>query len=249
MSHNEGCICAPGMDNQLDIWVAQGGQNWGCCGNEAHNAGFHMAGFAVSEMDYSRRHEPGKPFNMAWACAIDAAHNKDPRLMAIHAQLLARLMADDPSVSAICEFIGKPWADRPVYYWSRWNGITTLKKYTGKGHDTWSHISIWRSRANEEPRLWVPDQLPPKPPTTYPAWPGRMIQYKRGWKSSQRYRGNDVRQWQQQMRNRGWRIDVDGDFGPESDRVLRKFQTEKGLHVDGILGPRSWNATWTLPTK
>ena len=244
---NEGCACAPGMDAALDAWVALGGQNWGCCGDRNHHTGFHMAAFAIPVTDYSRRHEPGKPFNMAWACAIDAAHRKDPRLMAVHAQLLARLMADDPSLSMICEFIGKPWADRPVYYWARWNGITTLKKYTGVGHDTWSHISVWRSRANEYPQLWVPNQNPPKPPADYPAWPGRLIQYKAGWNRSKRYRGEDVRTWQQRMRVRGWRLAVDGDFGPESDRVLRKFQKEKGLLVDGILGPRSWAASWTAP--
>lgn len=247
MSHTKGCICAPGMDDQMDKWVALGGRNLGCCPDENHKSGFHMPAFSIPVTDYSRRHEPGKPFNMAWACAIDAGHNKDPRLMAIHAQLLARLMADDPTVSMICEFIGKPWADKPVYYWARWNGITTLKKYTGSGHDTWSHISIWRSRANELPQLWVPNQLPPKPPASYPAWPGRLIQYKPGWNSRQRYKGSDVRTWQNRMRVRGWRLAVDGDFGPESDRVLRKFQAEKGLKVDGILGPRSWTAAWTAP--
>lgn len=246
---SEGCICAPGMDAQLDKWVAIGGKNWGCCGDNNHTYGFHLPGFAVSESDYSRRHEDGRPFNMAWACAIDPAHEGDARLRAIHAQLLARLMADDPALSMICEFIGKPWADKPVYYWSRWNGISTLQKYTGSGHDTWSHISIWRSRANEYPELWVPNQTPPTPPSSYPAWPGRMIQYKQGWNSNQRYKGNDVRQWQQKMRERGWTIGVDGDFGPESSRILKSFQKEKQLLVDGILGPRSWTATWTLPTK
>lgn len=251
MSHNAGCICAPGMDAQLDAWVALGGQNWGCCGNEDHHTGFHMRGDVIPPTDYSRRHEPGLPFNMAYACAIDAAHMKDPRLMEYHAKLLGRLMADDPSLSMICEFIGKPWADRPVYYWARWNGVTTLKLYTGRGHDTWSHISIWRSRANETPPLWTPGVVVPVPTPTpvpsFPAWPGRLIRYRPGWKRHQRYRGNDVRTWQQQMRNRGWRLAVDGDFGPEGDRILRKFQAEKGLRVDGILGPRSWKATWTAP--
>ncbi len=244
-----GCICAPGMDAEMEKWVALGGSDWGCCGDANHKTGFHMPAFAISTSDYSRRHEAAKPFNMAWACALDAAHKNDPRLRAFHAQLLARLMADDPTVSMICEFIGKPWADRPVYYWARWNGITTLKKYTGAGHDTWSHISIWRSRANERPSLWVPDQTPPQQPASYPKWPGRMIQYKEGWNSSQRYKGGDVRQWQQKMRDRGWRISVDGDFGRESSRILKAFQKEKGLLVDGILGPRSWTATWTYPTR
>lgn len=240
------------MHAELDKWVELGGQNWGCCPDENHKSGFHMPGFAIPPTDYSRRHEPGLPFDMTYACAIDAAHMKNPQLMEYHAKLLARLMADDASVNMICEFIGKPWADRPVYYWARWNGITTLKKYTGRGHDTWSHIAVWRSRANERPSLWVPGQVPvpvppAPPPPSHPAWPGRLIRYRTGWNRSKRYRGNDVRTWQQRMRDRGWRISVDGDFGPESDRILRKFQAEKGLKVDGILGPRSWAAAWTAP--
>lgn len=32
-------------------------------------------------------------------------------------------------------------------------------------------------------------------------------------------------------------IDVDGDFGPATERALRAFQESKGLSVDGIAGP------------
>jgi hypothetical protein len=61
----------------------------------------------------------------------------------------------------ICEFIGKPWIDRPVYYWARWNGIKVLNKYTGQGHDHWSHISWYRSKVNQRANLWiVEDEMP-----------------------------------------------------------------------------------------
>lgn len=56
-----------------------------------------------------------------------------------------------------------------------------------------------------------------------------------------------VRTWQSRMRDRGWTIGVDGLFGVESDRVLRQFQREKGLTVDGLLGPVSWGAAWIMP--
>lgn len=58
---------------------------------------------------------------------------------------------------------------------------------------------------------------------------------------------NNLRTWQQRMRERGWRLAVDGFFGPETDRVLRQFQAEKGLTADGLLGPESWGAAWILP--
>lgn len=58
---------------------------------------------------------------------------------------------------------------------------------------------------------------------------------------------NDVETWQQQMSDRGWAIDVDGWFGSQSDSVCRQFQSEKGLEVDGVVGPMTWDATWTSP--
>ena len=59
--------------------------------------------------------------------------------------------------------------------------------------------------------------------------------------------GADVRVWQAQMARRGWRIQVDGVFGPESARVARRFQHNKGLLVDGLVGRQTWAAAWRLP--
>jgi hypothetical protein len=53
--------------------------------------------------------------------------------------------------------------------------------------------------------------------------------------------------WQTQMRNRGWNIGVDGNYGPQSQDVCRSFQAEKGLSVDGLVGPQTWSTTWTAP--
>jgi hypothetical protein len=53
--------------------------------------------------------------------------------------------------------------------------------------------------------------------------------------------------WQTQMVARGWSLAVDGMYGNESERVCRQFQGEKGLSVDGIVGPDTWAATWNAP--
>lgn len=56
------------------------------------------------------------------------------------------------------------------------------------------------------------------------------------------------RQFQQRLRDRGWKISVDGVWGAKSTAVLRSFQGEKpGLVVDGKPGPASWTALWTRP--
>ncbi len=80
---------------------------------------------------------------------------------------------------------------------------------------------------------------PPPAASGAPAWPGR---YLRNGSS-----GSDVRTWQQRMAQRGWSITVDGAFGPQSERVARAFQQEKGLQVDGVVGPATWAAAWTAP--
>lgn len=57
----------------------------------------------------------------------------------------------------------------------------------------------------------------------------------------------NVRTWQAQMSARGWSIGVDGMYGPSSQSVCQQFQQEKGLAVDGLVGPSTWAATWTAP--
>ncbi|MEH2264079.1 CHAP domain-containing protein [Nostoc sp.] len=90
--------------------------------------------------------------------------------------------------------------------------------------------------------------LLPHPP--HPLWPGRYIAL-----SSPNMEGSDVLLWQRQMVQRGWTLGSGGTTGKgddsifsESDhKVLIKFQEEKGLEVDGKIGPQSWNAAWESP--
>lgn len=56
-----------------------------------------------------------------------------------------------------------------------------------------------------------------------------------------------IRTWQQQMKDRGWTITVDGRFGDQSHRVATQFQEEKGLRVDGGVGIETWDASWEEP--
>ncbi|MEV7123299.1 peptidoglycan recognition protein family protein [Kitasatospora griseola] len=89
-----------------------------------------------------------------------------------------------------------------------------------------------------------PEPPPPQQPAAHPAWPGRYLRAQ-----TPMLHGDDVRQWQQRMRDRGWRIDADGWYGPASAEVARAFQSEKGLGADGVVGPRTWDAAWTAPVS
>jgi len=82
---------------------------------------------------------------------------------------------------------------------------------------------------------------PPASGGVAPPWPGRYLQYPPVMS------GADVHQWQGQMSHRGWTISVDGAYGPQSKDVCTSFQREKGLAVDGVVGPQTWSAAWTAP--
>lgn len=56
-----------------------------------------------------------------------------------------------------------------------------------------------------------------------------------------------LRQWQTQMKRRGWQIAPDGLYGGQTRAIARKFQAEKGLAVDGLIGPATWLAAWRAP--
>ena len=58
-----------------------------------------------------------------------------------------------------------------------------------------------------------------------------------------------TRAWQQQLRHRGWRITVDGYFGPQSASVAQRFAAEKGLRpaVAGTVDRAVFAAAWTAP--
>lgn len=55
-----------------------------------------------------------------------------------------------------------------------------------------------------------------------------------------------VWRWQHQMATvRDWTIKEDGRYGPKSADVAEKFQREKHLVVDRLLGPQTFAAAWT----
>jgi hypothetical protein len=76
-------------------------------------------------------------------------------------------------------------------------------------------------------------------PSSFPTYPG--VALKRG------SAGHWVTVWQQLLQARGWDIGVDGDFGPETEVKTRAFQRDKGLRVDGVVGPDTWHAARTKP--
>ena len=70
---------------------------------------------------------------------------------------------------------------------------------------------------------------------TAKTWEKLIIKVEKGSK------GSAVRAVQLQLRQIGYDIGVDGIFGQQTERVVKEYQKEKGIKVDGIVGRYTWN--------
>jgi Putative peptidoglycan binding domain/CHAP domain len=85
-------------------------------------------------------------------------------------------------------------------------------------------------------------KAPPENGNDVPPFPRRILMLK-----SPLMGGDDVRRWQAQMQHRGWRLDASGEYDVRTRDVCVAFQQQKGLHVDGQVGPQTWAMAWTAP--
>lgn len=69
-----------------------------------------------------------------------------------------------------------------------------------------------------------------------PPAPGRLLR--------QGVEGEDVRRAQQRLGDWGWILVLDGLFGPRTHAAVCDFQGGRGLDVDGLVGPATWEALW-----
>jgi len=80
-------------------------------------------------------------------------------------------------------------------------------------------------------------QRPRAPILSMPKFPGRFLR--------QGVKGPDVRRWQVQMSKLEFAIEVDGEYGPQSEGICLDFQRAEKLEVDGIVGPETWTAAFS----
>jgi peptidoglycan hydrolase-like protein with peptidoglycan-binding domain len=97
--------------------------------------------------------------------------------------------------------------------------------------------------------------VPPAPPSAAPAFPlpaGHAFGPRSGpaWQHSGYFSNADragLLRWQSQMAKRGWRIGVDGYYGPGTAAVAKAFQIQKHLQPDSLIGVGTWKAAWLSP--
>jgi len=156
-------------------------------------------------------------------------------------------VGDHAASDAICDFYVKNWKHYGGDYiisrkriWNpeinqNWRNMSDRGGIT-QNHEDHAHVSF-EHKGNAS----APVPTTPPPGDTIPAWPGRYFRLPPGT------RGEDVARWQNRMKVRGWNITVDGDYGPQSSGAARSFQADKGLEVDGIVGPETWRCAWDCP--
>ena len=73
-------------------------------------------------------------------------------------------------------------------------------------------------------------------------WPKLVVQVKKG-STGDAVRGvQEVMKFHDQSSGEGPPIHVDGIFGPQTERFVRRFQNPIDIDVDGIVGPATWRA-------
>jgi putative chitinase len=69
-----------------------------------------------------------------------------------------------------------------------------------------------------------------------PAYPGVVLR-----KGST---GANVQTLQQRLRDLGYSLSLDGNFGPGTKKTVMDFQQKNDLTADGAVGPATWKALW-----
>ena len=140
-------------------------------------------------------------------------------------------------------------------------GNFSPRPYRGNPHTAHVHISIYqRASAETDRRSWgVADAAAPQPkpkpkaskappfPLPKGHWYGPESRDRRNHSGYYARDRAGIRQLQQRLKDRGWRISVDGRYGPATRDVVRSFQREKRLRVDGAVGAQTWAALWEAP--
>lgn len=137
--------------------------------------------------------------------------------------------------------------DELIY--QRKNGFKS-KPYTGPNkHKKHAHVSVGngpdgRSTSGyDSTASWEIDDLgkpvkpgkPSKPSTEKNRLGDKMDTVRRGSK------GLVIRILQGVLNGRGYKVSIDGIFGPQVEKALKSFQSSHKLAVDGICGPKTWN--------
>ncbi|QVJ03076.1 peptidoglycan-binding domain-containing protein [Nocardiopsis eucommiae] len=120
-----------------------------------------------------------------------------------------------------------------------------------KNHAWWKSSSFRSVGSGSAP---APSKPKPKPGAKAPAFPLKAghwygpessnVRNHSGYHASAR---PGVRQIRDRLRERGWRVATGDRYDAALASVIRQFQREKNLAVDGLTGAQTWRALWEAP--
>lgn len=170
----------------------------------------------IGDESHQSRVSDHNPNEMGVVCAFDATH--DPE----HG-------ADMGVISVAVAKSGHPSLKYVIHHRRIWTPEHGWHDYTGDNpHLTHMHVSV--TDDYDDDRGWGLVH-PPSPVAT-------------AYKLATPYmRGEMVRKIQVALQSRGYYlIRADGLFGPLTETSVRKFQRDRGLVVDGVVGPQTMKA-------
>ncbi len=139
-----------------------------------------------------------------------------------------RLSRDDRAKYGISN--GEMFSSYPAHGFAAW----TWRPYSGAdGHFTHGHLSVVGDKRADNERPWAIVPVGNK-------YPGRVLKV-----ADPNLRGDDIRRWQQRMKDLGYTIVVDGVYGRGSERICIAFQKAHQLSPDGQVGPKTWAAAFS----
>ena len=168
----------------------------------------------------------------AFGAALDAGYgigpsrHNGPGIDVVEAEILPWLISNSAELG-----IQRIHLYQRTRYWQAGSGW--INKSPGSGND-WIHIEThpdrWADSTPLAQRLSEGSQRPSEPPTapTPPKYPGKPLQ-----KGS---KGINVKRIQERLG-----LAADGNFGPQTDAAVRKYQLDHHLTADGVVGPVTWS--------
>lgn len=122
--------------------------------------------------------------------------------------------------------------------WSggKWSSHAQTQQFTGSKTLGGADVDYQQAMAVDFGQYPRPTPPAPKPPTPL-KWPGRYLKL-----ASPMMHGSDVRYVQQRLGAHHHAVTVDGYYGTKTRDAVRAFQRGAKLTVDGVVGPKTWQA-------
>ena len=116
-------------------------------------------------------------------------------------------------------------------------GKPSLEKFDPKLQQ--AAVTMWLGR-NQGVNRQAPGPKRKRKGVKAPAFPGTDLDREH----NARKVDDSVRAFQAQLIERGWDLEATGKFDKKTEQVVRAFQREKRLFVDGVVGENTWRQIW-----